>query len=167
MGLTPPPIWTMFKKTSLFPRDGFPNKRHKTCGSINKSLHLYVWLSQGIIANSWKGSQVWYILDILWRSALWGWWEPSDKVSGFFLPPECHTNTQAPGMLTQYVLAMPITSSSPRSSPPSSGWGITLRRKWQKNVHEEPYFRSLSVSNHPPSQACSEAHKMILNLPSP
>ena len=37
----------------------------------------------------------------------------------------------------------------------------------KKNVHEEPYFRSLSVSNHPPSQACSEAHKMILNLPSP
>ena len=37
----------------------------------------------------------------------------------------------------------------------------------KKNVHEEPYFRSLSVSNHPPSQACSEAHKVILNLPSP
>ena len=36
----------------------------------------------------------------------------------------------------------------------------------KKNVHEEPYFRSLSVSNHPPSQARSEAHKVIFNPPS-
>ena len=35
----------------------------------------------------------------------------------------------------------------------------------KKNVHEEPYFRSLSVSNNWPSQARSEAHKLILNPP--
>ena len=35
----------------------------------------------------------------------------------------------------------------------------------KKNVHEELYFRSLSVSNNWPSQARSEAHKAILNLP--
>ena len=25
MGMTPPPVWTMFKKTALFLHDGFPN----------------------------------------------------------------------------------------------------------------------------------------------
>ena len=29
----PPPVWTMFKKTSLFPRDGFPK------GSLQKGIY--------------------------------------------------------------------------------------------------------------------------------
>ena len=41
-----------------------------------------------------------------------------------------------------------------------------MQKMTKKNVHEEPYFRSLSVSNHPPSQARSEAHKVIFNPPS-
>ena len=30
MGWPPPPVWTMFKKTSLFPRDGFPKRWQMT-----------------------------------------------------------------------------------------------------------------------------------------
>ena len=56
-------------------------------------------------------------------------------------------------------------SSTKQSEPDPTRHPVQKMTK--KNVHEEPYFRSLSVSNHPPSQACSEAHKMILNLPSP
>ena len=34
MGLTPPSFWTMFKKTALFSRDGFPNHLH-----IKNTIH--------------------------------------------------------------------------------------------------------------------------------
>ena len=45
------------------------------------------------------------------------------------------------------------------------GWGAPCAENDKKNVHEEPYFRSLSVSNNWPSHARSEAHKVILNPP--
>ena len=69
-------------------------------------------------------------------------------------------------MANQYTNSA-VSDRVKRSTMTNEALRPPVQKKTKKNVHEEPYFRSLSVSNHPPSQACSEAHKVILNLPSP
>ena len=71
------------------------------------------------------------------------------------------------GVVDKKILEKSLSSKIWAGLIKGSSNGHPVQKMTKKNVHEEPYFRSLSVSNHPPSQACSEAHKVILNLPSP
>ena len=49
----PPPVWTMFKKTSLFPRDGFPKRVTSTLTWVRYARSLLVEIKTGASPILW------------------------------------------------------------------------------------------------------------------